>query len=261
MSVEVFDLEVATLTAHPDNPRTKLDGIDELARSIVQIGILEPLLVCPVDGHFRVVAGHRRLAAAVKIGLTTVPCIVREKWGDDLESQRLAMIAENIQRGDLSTADKTRAFQTLAETGLTQRQIGDLTGVNQSTISRALKPPERKERAEKVTFTTYKRTDGEMIGGEFSFVTGLEWFDDDDEPTELLRETWVLKSTAVIMVGPAPVTEEPEVIITRKTKHFHVNCTVCGLVSRNTTREYAQGRMDEHLREHDVDEVVAEAAE
>lgn len=50
--------------------------------------------------------------------------------------------------------------------------------------------------------TTYHRADGELISGEFSFVTELEWFDYDEEPTELVEEVWTLKSSRPITVGP-----------------------------------------------------------
>lgn len=59
-------------------------------------------------------------------------------------------------------------------------------------------------------WVTYRRSDGEPIGGEYAFVTELEWFDMDTEPTELIKETWTLISSETITVGPTWLDEEDD---------------------------------------------------
>ena len=62
-----------------------------------------------------------------------------------------------------------------------------------------------------VTMTTYRRADGESTAGEFDWVTQLEWFEDDDEPTDLIKETWVRVASEPITVNPRePEEEEPD---------------------------------------------------
>ncbi len=59
-------------------------------------------------------------------------------------------------------------------------------------------------------WTTYRRADGEMIYGEYTFVTELEWFESDDEPTDLIEETWVLQSARKLTVNERPPDEDDE---------------------------------------------------
>ena len=83
-----------------------------LATSIATDGLLQPIGVRPdADGRFRVVYGGRRLAAAVKLGLAEVPCLVLDEGGDPLVQQ----ILENVQRRDLGDMEKARAFARLGE--------------------------------------------------------------------------------------------------------------------------------------------------
>lgn len=104
MGITIENLQVDDLHANPNNPRKQVGDIDELASSIRSQGIKQPLLVTPtgetdIDGHkqYRVVIGHRRLAAARQSGLSTVPAIVEEM---DARREREIMLVENTQRSD-----------------------------------------------------------------------------------------------------------------------------------------------------------------
>ena len=119
----------ASLRPNPFNPRLMLDpaSVDDLAASIAthrdQGGILQPLLVTP-DGT--VVAGHRRLAAARRAGLTDVPVIVRSLSPvEQLEIQ----LVENLQRADLTPIEEARAYHLLLEVGTTLASIARTVGV------------------------------------------------------------------------------------------------------------------------------------
>jgi ParB family chromosome partitioning protein len=98
-------LDPRDLAAHPANVRTSLDDIDSLAASIRQVGVLEPLVVVPLDeGGHRILAGHRRAAAAIQADLALVPCIERADLADS--DQHIAMLVENIRRQNLPTSKK-----------------------------------------------------------------------------------------------------------------------------------------------------------
>lgn len=128
-------LALSAIAPAPDNPRRNLGDVSELAASMSELGVLQPLVVTPRGGKFLVVCGHRRHAAAKKAKLTTVPAIVRELT----EPQRIkAMLIENCQRTDLSPIEEARAYQALVDLGVTQRQLAGDVGKTQSHISKRL---------------------------------------------------------------------------------------------------------------------------
>jgi ParB/RepB/Spo0J family partition protein len=106
----------------------------ELADSIREYGILQPILVVPVGDRFEVIAGHRRLQASLILGLDHVPAIVRP----DLEESRRLLInlVENAQRVDLSPTERIAAVRQLALAGLGVREIARGTGLSPGTVSR-----------------------------------------------------------------------------------------------------------------------------
>jgi len=112
--------------------------LDELARSIQEKGVLEPLLVRPDrGGTFELVAGERRLRAAQLAGRSEVPVIFREL--DERSSLEIALI-ENIQREDLNPVDEARAYQKLAEEfGRTHADISKEVGKDRTTITNLLR--------------------------------------------------------------------------------------------------------------------------
>lgn len=132
----VIDIPVDQLHPAEDNVRRDVGDIDGLAASITAVGILEPLLVAPLDGGgWRIVAGHRRHAAAGKAGLATVPCLVRDF---DDAGRVEAMIVENLQREGLTPMEEADAYQRLVGLGWPQSRIAERIGVDQATVSRRL---------------------------------------------------------------------------------------------------------------------------
>ena len=113
-------IPVDRLVVHPDNPRRKIGDLAELVRSVHHHGILQPLLVLPADnsGQHRIVAGHRRHAAAVTVGLREVPCLVRSLTAVEAIE---AMLIENIQRSDLTTSEEVDAIEDIYEPFLIQK--------------------------------------------------------------------------------------------------------------------------------------------
>jgi ParB family chromosome partitioning protein len=101
------EVELKKLQPNKLNPRLKFSkaGLDDLAASIRQYGILEPIVVRPVNAHFEVVVGERRYRAAQQAGLDTVPVVIRQYTDDEVMEVNLV---ENVQREDLSAVEKAK---------------------------------------------------------------------------------------------------------------------------------------------------------
>jgi ParB family chromosome partitioning protein len=136
------DLSVAIdkIRPNPRQPRTEFDeaALSELVGSIRVQGIIQPLLVRPMDdGDYELVAGERRLRAAERAGLTHVPVFVREI--SDGESLELALV-ENVQRDDLSPLEEATAYQRLInEFHHTQEEVAARVGKSRPAIANALR--------------------------------------------------------------------------------------------------------------------------
>ncbi len=135
------ELPVALLRANPDQPRRVFDegALARLADSIRQHGILQPILVRPMEGEstYQVVAGERRFLAAQKAGLSTVPVQLRAI--DDEVLLETALV-ENIQRQDLTPLEEAEAYHKLLnDFALTQEQIAQKVGRDRSSIANSLR--------------------------------------------------------------------------------------------------------------------------
>ena len=125
---------VSRVHPHPGNIRSEMGDLEETAASIVAHGILQPLTVEPMPGmpgHWRVIAGHRRLAAAKAAGLQAVPITVREPDGAEPEE---LMLIENCHRRDLSVMDKAEAMGALKAKGYSVARIARSTGFAEGTV-------------------------------------------------------------------------------------------------------------------------------
>ena len=134
----VEQLALDKLSVSVYQPRKHLDpeGIAELARSVAQKGVLQPLLVRPSGEGYEIVAGERRFRAAQQVGLTTVPVVV--KTLSDRETLEIALI-ENVQREDLSAVEEARAFAQLLTFGLSQEEVADAVGKSRSAVANTLR--------------------------------------------------------------------------------------------------------------------------
>ena len=133
------EIDIDRIVPNPEQPRMKLDEarLDELAASIRENGILQPILVRPFAGGFQLVAGERRLAAAQRAGLLKIPAQIRE-----IPDNRLLEYAliENLQRESLNPIEEAQAYQRLIETtGHTQEQIALRLQKDRSTIANAIR--------------------------------------------------------------------------------------------------------------------------
>lgn len=128
-------LNPSVLQPHPKNIRTDLGDLDELAASIKVQGVLNPLTVVPATakGKYRIVAGHRRHAAAKLAGVRPIPCLVRTDLENEAD-QLAAMITENGPREDLTILDEAAAFQGLLDLGDTIKSASTRTGMSQKRV-------------------------------------------------------------------------------------------------------------------------------
>jgi len=134
------DIPVASVSPNPNQPRVHFDeeSLTELSASIAEMGVLQPILVRPVDGGaFELIAGERRWRAAQRVGLTTIPAVIR--LTDDATSVEQALV-ENLHRQDLTALEEAAAFQQLLEEfGLTHDQVATRVGKSRSAITNSLR--------------------------------------------------------------------------------------------------------------------------
>ena len=135
-----LQIDINSIENNPFQPRTRFDNqaLEELAASIRQLGIVQPLTVREVgEGRYQLIAGERRLRAARLAGLTHVPAYVRT--ADDTAMLEMALV-ENIQREDLDAVEVAISYQRLIEEcSLTQEQLSDRVGKQRSTVANYLR--------------------------------------------------------------------------------------------------------------------------
>jgi len=136
---DIQHVPLAKIVRNPAQPRTQFApaAIQELAASIRERGVLQPVLLRPSGEGFQLVAGERRFLAAREAGFNSIPAIVRPLT--DREALLIALI-ENIQRENLNPIDEARAYYRLAtEYGLQHEEIGKRVGKDRSTISNIIR--------------------------------------------------------------------------------------------------------------------------
>jgi ParB family transcriptional regulator, chromosome partitioning protein len=135
----LIDIPVGSIQPNPHQPRVHFDeeALSELAASIREIGVLQPILVRPVDDGYELVAGERRWRAARRAGLTVVPAVVRATGV--LESVERALV-ENLHRQDLTPLEEAAAYSQLIEDfELTHEQVATRVGKSRSAVSNTLR--------------------------------------------------------------------------------------------------------------------------
>jgi ParB family transcriptional regulator, chromosome partitioning protein len=133
------EIDIDLIAPNPNQPRLNLDEqrLEELAASIRENGILQPVLVRPFGEKYQLIAGERRLSAAQRAGLLKIPAVIR-----DVPDERLLELAlvENIQREPLNPMEEAQAYQHLMnETGETQERMAERLGKDRSTIANSIR--------------------------------------------------------------------------------------------------------------------------
>ena len=132
-------IDIEKIKANENQPRTIFDDekIAELATSIKENGLIQPLIVRKYNRNYQIIAGERRYRACKLAGLKTVPCIIKDI--DDKQMDTYAII-ENIQREDLTPIEEANAYKTLIDTyGMSQTELANKVGKKQSTIANKLR--------------------------------------------------------------------------------------------------------------------------
>jgi ParB family chromosome partitioning protein len=135
----LLELEVSSISPNPNQPRLHFDeeSLSELAASIAQIGVLQPILVRQVGDAYELIAGERRWRAARRAGLAVIPAVVRPT--DDISSIEQALV-ENLHREDLTPLEEAAAYQQLVEDfEMTHEQVALRVGKSRSAISNTLR--------------------------------------------------------------------------------------------------------------------------
>lgn len=136
---EVRQIPIEDIIPNRFQPRINFDekALNELAESIKQHGIIQPLVLRPLGDKFEIIAGERRYKAASLAGLSAVPAIVTEM--DDGTSAEVALI-ENVQRKDLSSIEEAKSYKSMLDRGnMTQEELAKKMGLSQSTIANKIR--------------------------------------------------------------------------------------------------------------------------
>lgn len=135
----LLSLPIEAIERCAEQPRKRFEEarLEELAASIREKGVLEPILVRHDAGKYKIVAGERRWRAAQRAGLREIPAVVRE--ASDHEAFEIALV-ENLQRADLNAIEEAEAYEVLMrDHGLTQEEISKRVGKERSTVANALR--------------------------------------------------------------------------------------------------------------------------
>lgn len=159
---------VAAIQPNPHQPRSHMDevALQELAASIVEHGLIQPLIVHDQgDGKYTLIAGERRWRAAQRAGLTTLPVVVKQATPQTM--LELALI-ENIQRADLNALEEAAAYQQLIdEFGLTQEEVAGRVGKSRPAIANAVRLLELPQKVQQAVI------DGEISGSHARTLAAL----------------------------------------------------------------------------------------
>ncbi|HOW86029.1 MAG TPA: ParB/RepB/Spo0J family partition protein [Candidatus Aminicenantes bacterium] len=162
------ELDLEDVRPNPFQPRTKFDDlkIDELAQSIKETGIVQPIVVTPEEDHYLIIVGERRWRAAQKAGLRKVPVLIRNI---PKEKQLEVSLIENIHREELNALEIAQAYQRLIDDhGYAQHELADKVGKDRSSVTNYLRllklPQEIQDRL----------TNGELSMGHARALLALE---------------------------------------------------------------------------------------
>jgi ParB family transcriptional regulator, chromosome partitioning protein len=196
------EIEIQLLVPSRFQPRRSFDSasLDELAASIREQGIVQPVVVVARGEKFEIVAGERRWRAAVKAGLTRIPVVIREK-GSDKELLEIALV-ENLQREDLNALEAAAAYARLKEEfHLSQEEVAKRVGKDRATVANSLRllklPSSVRERIQ----------NGELSGGHARAIAALASADDQERlAEEVVRRALSVRQTekrvAALMAEP-----------------------------------------------------------
>ena len=161
-------LKISQVEPNRDQPRKQFDqeSLEELAGSIRQYGIIQPIIVCKKQDYYEIIAGERRWRAAKMAGLKEIPVVVKEYT--DKEIAEISLI-ENIQRENLNPIEEAMAYKSLIEEyNLTQEELSERVSKSRSQITNTMRLLKLHEEVQKML------TDGSITAGHARALLGLE---------------------------------------------------------------------------------------
>ncbi|WP_288270178.1 ParB/RepB/Spo0J family partition protein [uncultured Bifidobacterium sp.] len=183
--MQITDMPIDQLVENPDNPRKQIGDVTDLAASIREQGIKQPLTVTPtgnmdIDGRetYRIVIGHRRYTAAKKAGLTAVPVIIEDMTR---RQEREVMLVENCQRSDLTPLEEADAYQGILDLGASVEDAARKTGRSMQFV---------RDRVKIASIPASVRTHDEHFSqSSVSRLLAIAEFQGDQQAQNLLAET------------------------------------------------------------------------
>ena len=166
-NTDIVEVSLEKISPNPNQPRTVFDQskIDDLAKSIEKDGLLQPIIVRPLDDGYQIVAGERRYHACKKIGLDTIP--VKIVTLDEARAQEIALV-ENLQRENINPIEEAWGYRRLMELGdYKQKDIAKAISKNPSTISNALRLLDLPDEVQELMF------DGKLSAGHARAILSL----------------------------------------------------------------------------------------
>ncbi len=167
-SEKIIEMKINDIEPNVNQPRKNFDDekIDDLAASIAEHGVLQPIIVAKKDYYYQIIAGERRWRASKKAGLKTIPAIVRDY--DEKKIREVALI-ENIQRQDLNAIETAKAIKELMEEhALTQEELAKTLGKSRSAIANTLRILNLDERVQEMV------QEGKLTEGHARTLASIE---------------------------------------------------------------------------------------
>jgi len=202
----VAELPLDQIAPNPYQPRKTFNeaSIEELARSVRQHGIVQPLVVTRAGDRFKLIAGERRFRAAQRAGLHSVPVVIKEMMqeGDALQ---IALI-ENIQREDLNPMEEAMAYRQLHEEfGLTQEEISRRVGKERSTVANFLRLLRLPENVKKLLAS------GQLSMGHARALLAVESAKKQEQLAErVVKRNLNVRQTEMLAAEKSPKTDKKE---------------------------------------------------
>lgn len=161
-------IPVDQIRVNPDQPRSRFDdeSLEEMANSMREVGILQPIVVTKGEEGFVLIAGERRWRAAKRAGLGVIPAVVREFTG---QPTLVEALIENVQRQDLTPLEEAHAYQQLLENyGMTQEKVAERVGKSRPSISNTLRLLQLPEEVQEMVDA------GELSAGHARALVGVD---------------------------------------------------------------------------------------
>lgn len=222
---DLRELKLTDIIANPDQPRRLFDeeALEEMAASIKEHGLIQPIVVTPVGGKYQIVAGERRFRGATKAGLKSIPALVRTLT--DQHKLELSLI-ENIQRRDLNVLETATAYLKLRDQfNLSLEEIGArVGGKSVSSVSntlRLLRLPESVKKA----LQEGKLREGQarpLINADPEVIEGIL--------PQILKEEWSARKIEQFIVN-LKAAKKPESIVAAVPRHEQATEKLSGLLS------------------------------